>query len=104
MKFGNGDFLNCRILRSKEVVRAKGKEKLSYSNSCRDTKAVLAFMGLEGAFTEKSFKVAGVSLAVDKDIPLIDIQSHGRWKNLETPLIYTQKSKKRRLEVSKAVS
>ena len=78
-------------------------EKLCYSNSCRDTKSVLLSIGIRGNFTEKSFKVGGVSLAIDNNVPLIDVQSHGRWKSLETPLIYTEKSKRRRLEVSKVV-
>ena len=59
MKFkeGGGDFLNCRVLKSKNLYRAKGSEKLSYSNSSRDTKVLLQLIRFKGNFTEKSFKV-----------------------------------------------
>ena len=107
MKFSRDlsvEFLNCRVLRSKEIYRAKPSEKLSYSNSSKDTKTLLASLGLHGNYSEKSFKVSGVSRAIDNNVPLIDVQAHGRWKSLETPLIYTQKSLKRKLGVSNVVT
>ena len=86
------EYLNCRILKSKGF-RAKPTEKLSYTSSLESSKKLLASLGLEGNFTEKTFKSSGVSEAVEKNVPLIDIQLHGRWKSLETPLIYTNKVK-----------
>ena len=49
--------LNCRILKTKTVVRPKPKEKLCYSNSARDTKQLLFSIGFVGKYSEKSFKV-----------------------------------------------
>ena len=100
----SSEFLNCRILTSKNISRSKPTEKLCYSNSIRDTKNMLQSIGFEGNFSSKSFKVAWVSKAIEEGVTLLDIQTHGRWRNLETPLIYTQKSKQRRLEVSKHVT
>ena len=97
------EYLNCRILNSKNNSRAKPGERLCYSNSNKDNKNVLHSVGLTKKYSEKSFKVAGVSHAIDKNVPLLDIQSHGRWKSLEVPLIYTKKSEKCCLEVSKVV-
>ena len=104
MKFtGTGvEYLNCRILNSR-ILSAKPTEKLSYTSSLESSKKLLASMGLEGNFSEKSFKSSGVSEAIEKEVPLIDVQRHGRWKSLETPLIYDSRSKRRRLAVSKVV-
>ena len=96
------EYLNCRVLNSKKL-RAKPTEKLSYSTSLETSKKLLSSLGLEGNFTEKSFKSSGVSEAIEKDVDLIDVQMHGRWKSLETPLIYTNRSKWRRLAVSNIV-
>ena len=96
------EFLNCRILTSKNT-KAKPKEQLSYTSSLETSKKLMNYLGMQGNFSEKSFKSSGVTEAVEKNVPLIDIQLHGRWKSLETPLIYTNRSKKRRLEVSKSV-
>jgi hypothetical protein len=96
------EYLNCRVLNSKKL-RAKPTEKLSYSTSLETSKKLLSSLGLEGNFTEKSFKSSGVSEAIEKDVDLIDVQMHGRWKSLETPLIYTNRSKRRRLAVSNIV-
>ena len=99
----DGEYLNCRILCSKATYRAKPAEPLSYTTSLENTKSLLSNYGFEGKYSEKTFKVSGVSEAVHQDVPLMDIMSHGRWRGLETPLIYMNKNKRRRLEISKKV-
>ena len=105
MKFtGEGtEYLNCRVLHSGDIYRAKPAEPLSYTTSLENTKEILQRLEIPGNFSEKTFKVSGVSEAIHQNVPLVDIMSHGRWRNLETPLIYTNKNKKSRLEVSRKV-
>jgi hypothetical protein len=104
MKFTQIDteFLNCRVLTSKKT-RAKPEEKLSYTSSLETSKKLLQSLGFQGKFSEKSFKSSGVSIAIENNVNLIDVQLHGRWRSQETPLIYMNLSKKRRLAVSEAV-
>ena len=87
----------------KGKTRANASEPLSYTSSLENTKELLGRFGFEGKYSEKTFKVSGVSEAVHKDVPLMDIMSHGRWRGLETPLIYMNKDKRRKLEISKKV-
>ena len=65
---------------------------------------LLRKLEITGKFSEKTFKVAGVSEASNNHVPLEDISAFGRWKNLETPRYYINQSKKRRMEVSRVVS
>lgn len=96
-------YLNCRIRTVRKVSSALQDKQLSYTTSLENSKALLLHLDIQGNFSEKSFKVAGVSEAANQHVPLEDISTFGRWKNLETPLYYMNKSKKRRMEVSKAV-
>ena len=59
-------------------------------------------LGIEGKFSEKSFKVGGgVSEAFNNNISMEEAQFHGRWHSLATPGIYCHQNKKKRMDVSK---
>ena len=72
MKFSRNseDILNCRIARKKGEQLSKSKEKLSYTTSIENSKTLLEKFGLQGRYSEKSFKVAGVSEAFNQGLPL----------------------------------
>ena len=96
-------YLNCRIRTVGGVSSALQEKQLSYTTSLENSKALLEKLNIKGKFSEKTFKVAGVSEASNQHVPLEDISSFGRWKNIETPRYYMNQSKKRRMEVSKVV-
>ena len=105
MKFQSHEtnYLNCRIAVRKNVQISKPKEKLSYTTSLENSRAILAKLNIEGKFSEKSFKVAGVSEAFNQNISLEDAMYHGRWRCIDTPAIYCHRSRAKRLKVSKYV-
>lgn len=97
MKFTNGtDFLNCRL--TWKAAAARPTTKLSYSESLKTTKELLGRFGYDGS--EKSFKASGVTILLDSQVPLTDVQVYGGWRSQETPLYYHNSSVKRRKEVS----
>ena len=95
-----GELLNCRIANRDGIQKAKPQEKLSYTTSMENSKSLLGKFGLQGMYSEKSFKVAGVSEAFNQGISVEDAMFHGRWRSLETPGIYCHQSKKKRLDIS----
>ena len=97
---GPGQYLNCRIAFRQGVQCSKPKEKLGYTTSIENSRALLSKYGLEGKYSEKSFKVAGVSEAFNQGISVEDAMFHGRWKSVDTPGIYCHQSKKKRLDVA----
>ena len=102
MKFEKSlaEFLNCRIANKKGTQIAKATEKLSYTTSLENSKSLLVKFGLEGKYSEKSFKVSGVSEAFNQGISMEDAMYHGRWKSLETPGIYCHQNKSKRMKIS----
>mgnify|MGYP003318001345 CR=1 FL=1 len=102
MKFDNspGQMLNCRIANRKGEQTSKPNEKLSYTTSLENSKTLLTKYGLEGKYSEKTFKVTGVSEAFDRGISAEDAMYHGRWKSVNTSAIYCNQSKHKRLKVS----
>ena len=53
------EYINCRVLKSKGIYRAKPSEQLSYTISLKNTKELLTRFGFKGNFSEKSLKVSG---------------------------------------------
>ena len=102
MKFelSPGQLLNCRIANKKGIQSSKPTEKLSYTTSLENSKSLMTKYGLEGKYSEKSFKVSGVSEAFDRGISAEDAMYHGRWKSVNTSAIYCSQSKHKRLKVS----
>jgi hypothetical protein len=60
-------------------------------------------LGIPGKFSEKSFKVAGVSEAFNQGITMEDAMYHGRWRSIDTPAIYCHQNKAKRLKISSFV-
>ena len=98
MKFANGtDFLNCRL--TWKATSARPTTKLSYSQSLKETKELLKRFGYNDA-SEKSFKASGVTVLLDSQVPLTDVQVYGGWRSQETPLYYHNSSVQRRKNIS----
>ena len=90
------DLLNCRISLNGKTARSRAK--LSYSQALKDTKDLTSEFGYENV-TEKSFKASGVTVLLEKNTPLHDVQIYGGWKTLETTIFHHNSSVKRRKEV-----
>ena len=101
MGFKNGNsILNCRLTFNGKSSRPIAP--LAYSQALKDTKDLTSRYGYEYV-TEKSFKASGVTVLLDKNTPLHDVQVFGGWKSIETPMYYHNSSVKRRKEVSTAL-
>ena len=101
MQFRTGnDILHCRL--SFDGKSSRPHLPLAYSQALKDTKELTSNYGYSGV-TEKSFKASGVTVLLDKNTPLHDVQVFGGWKSLETPMYYHNSSVKRRKEVSTAL-
>ena len=92
-------FLNCRIAVRKGKQISKHWEKLGYTTSLENSRDLVKKIGKEGRFSEKTFKVSGVSEAFNKNISLEDAMFHGRWRSIDTPQVYCQMNRQKRLKV-----
>ena len=78
------------------------KEHISYNTCLRDRRELLQKMGLvANDFTEHSDRVGGISHIFNNGASMEEAQSHGRWKSVETPKKYIQKSELKKREVSR---
>ena len=83
------EFLNCRLRYSKQHgIVAIPHLPLAYSTSLTESKNLCHSLGFEGNFSEKSYKVAGVTQGFDAGLTTEEMMYHGRWKSLETPNVY----------------
>lgn len=97
MNLSGEAYLNCRL--SNFGSKSRPNTKLSYSQSLKDTKDLLATHGINSA-SEKSFKASGVTILLDKKASLTDVQVFGGWKTENTPLYYHNQTVQRRMEIS----
>ena len=87
------EFLNCRLQFTKKFgVQPLPHLSLAYSTSLVESRKLCHDLGFEGNFSEKSYKVAGLSSE--------EMRNHGRWKSLETPNLYYARNKKRKRKIS----
>ena len=103
IKFSLNDcenYLNCRLAIRKGQQDAKPFEVLGYTTNLENTKSLLKKLGFEGKYSEKSFKVAGVSEAFNNNITMEDAMYHGRWRSLDTPGVHCHQNKKKRRNIS----
>ena len=101
MGFNEGtDILNCRLTMNGK--KARPNTKLSYAQSLKDSKELLGQLGLEGV-TEKSLKASGVTVLLDKETSITDVQVYGGWKSDKTPLYYHNASVSRRKAISEVL-
>ena len=63
-------------------------------------KKILAKSRLTESFSEKTFKVSGVSEAFNKGISMKDAMFHGGWRSLETPRVSCHQNKLERIKIS----
>ena len=103
-KMVDNEFLNCQITNKKGVQGTYAWKKVSYTTSLENYKKVCKDMGFQGNFSEKSFKVAGVSEAFNQNCSMEDVMYHGRWKSLDTPAIYCHQNRIKRLRISRTVT
>ena len=74
---------------------------LSQSNATKCTRELLVKHGFDGSrFTEKSFKVQGVTQLLDSGEPLENVMVFGRWKQTTIPLHYRNLSENFLLSVA----
>ena len=84
-----GKFLNFRYEKCKTGFRVLAGKGLCLSNATRDMREMLNSIGLNGSrYTEKSFKVSGVTASTAAGMTLDEITFHGRWRCSETPRQY----------------
>ena len=91
------DILNCRLTRNSKAARPD--TKLSYSQSLKDSKTIMARFGVAN-ISERSFEASGVTTLLDKKTSLSDVQVYGGWRNEQTPLYYHNSSVSRRKDIS----
>ena len=85
-------------------VKVDAGNRLCGSNSLRDMRNLLNQLGLNGnKYTEKSFKVAGVTAATEVGMSLEDIAFHGRWLSTESPKHYRKVSAGYRTNVAEKI-
>ena len=95
------EFLNCRLQFTKKFgVQALPHLSLAYSTSLVESRKLCHDLGFEGNFSEKSYKVAGVTQGFDAGLSSEEMRNHGRWKSLETPNLYYAQNKKMKMKIS----
>ena len=86
---GSGKFVNFRLKKDAGRHIPLCTTSLSQSNATKCTRELLVKHGFDGSrFTEKSFKVQGVTQLLDSGEPLENVMVFGRWKRTTTPLHY----------------
>jgi len=89
---GPGTPVNFRFARNKGVYGV-GVGRLCRSNATKYFRDLMQKHGFDGAaFSEKSFKVGGVTALLDAGEPLENVQMLGGWKSAQTVLYYRNAS------------
>ena len=99
---GSGvEYLNCRLQFTKRFgVQPLSHLRLAYSTSLAESKNLCLSLGFIGNFSEKSYKVAGVTQGFNSGMTSEEMKNHGRWRSSETPNIYYAQNKKKKMELS----
>ena len=99
----NSNFINFRIKSKTSSIRIPNS-KLSESNATKNTKKLLKIYNIDAnKFTEKSLKIAGVTVLLDSGEPLENVSIAGRWKSTLTPLHYRNTSYNFRKNIAKNI-
>ena len=96
-------FLNCRIAVRKGEQISKHWESLGYTTSLENSRDLVRKIRKEGRILEKTFIVCGLSEAFNKGMSLEDAMFHGRWRSIDTPQVYCQLNRRKRLKLAKYV-
>ena len=99
---GSGiEYLNCRLRYSKtNGLVPIANLSLAYTSSLAESRELCLSQGFEGRFSEKSYKVAGVTVGFDAGLSSEQMMTHGRWKSSATPNVYYAQNKKKKMEIS----
>ena len=102
-----GHFLpKVALKRNKKLKKSEWvavpEEHISYSTCLMDRRRVLAKLGLPAKeFTEHSDRGGGASHLFNNGATIEEVQTQGRWKSIETPRKYIQKSEQKGREISR---
>ena len=95
-----GKYLNFRISKQHGYHSALAGTRLSQSTAVEQTRAMMNKFGYDGSkYTEKSFKVGGVTALCDSGEALENVMIAGRWRNMFTPMHYRNTSVNFRLNI-----
>ena len=104
-KGSSSEYLNCRLQFSKRSeLKPLPHLRLAYTTSLSDSKDLCQTLGIEGNFSEKSYKVVGVTEGFDAGMTADEMKNHGRWKSALTPNIYYVQNKKKKMELSRKIT
>ena len=102
-----GHFLpKVALKRNKKLKKSEWvavpEEHISYSTCLMDRRRVLAKLGLPAKeFTEHSDRGGGASHLFNNGATVEEVQTQGRWKSIETPKKYIQRSEQKGREISR---
>ena len=95
------EYLNCRVrFCKKDGLQSLPTFALAYTSSLSESRQLFSSLGFVGKFSEKSYKVAGVSQGFDAGLSSEEMMHHGRWKSIDTPKIYYAQNKKKKMDIS----
>ena len=98
----SGKFLNFRIGKQNGYHIALANTQLSHSTAVEQVRTMLSKYGFDGTkYTEKSFKVGGVTALCDSGEALENVMIAGRWRNTFTPMHYRNTSENFCLDIVK---
>ena len=98
------EYLNCRLRFSKKAgLQSLPNFSLAYTSSLTESRELCSSLGFVGNFSEKSYKVAGVSQGFDAGLSSEEMMYHGRWKSIDTPKIYYAQNNKKKMEISSKI-
>ena len=99
-KVSSGKFLNFRISKHQGFHSALAQTHLAQSTALQQTRSMLDKYGYDGfKYSEKSFKVGGVTGLCDSGEALENVMITGRWRNMYTPMHYRNTSVNFRLNI-----
>ena len=103
-ELSTGTYLNFRLRTSGGPAVAIPNSRLSLTTATEKMRRTLAKVTSDAAkFTEKSFKVAGVTSLLDSGESLQNVMIAGRWRGLLTPQHYRDTSMRFRLDVASRI-
>ena len=103
-ELSTGTYLNFRLQKSAGSWKALPGSRLSQNAAMEKMRATLAKVTPDAdKFTEKSFKVTGVTSLLDSGESLENVMLASRWRGLLTPQHYRDTSVQFRLSIAKRI-
>ena len=99
------EYLNSRLRFSRmNRLAPVANIHVAYSTALEESRQLCRSLGFEGNYSEKSYKVIGVSQGFDSGMTSEEMANHGRRKSGDTPKIYYSQNKKKKMDISKKIS